>query len=411
MSISPSDRNILRDLAKQQLELAKSPKNESLIQAWKEHGAFKKGSRPMIMIELGTFAPEILPPLQKCEGDEARKLEWMLLSNIVNRTLFDDDTIVNDYLPVSMRSYFVPFGLEVKVEHAGDSLGHHFIPYLHELEEDIHLLKKSTFGVDRAATLARVDYLNEIFGDILPARITGHCLYSCPTQAVVHIMSMEDMFVAMMDEPELFLKMMDQYAEDTLEYFDLLEKEGAVLSTTENEHLAQGSYCYTDELEKREGPMKTNEIWGYLDSQETSGVSPQLFHDLVWPCYKKIAARYGLLSYGCCEAVNGIWENCLSELDNLRKVSISPWCDEEYMGERLRGRRTVYLRKPTPNLIGVGSGLDEEAVIAHFTKTVNAAQGCKLEIAQRDVYQISDSPDKVRRYVQLIRQCCEKHKY
>ena len=122
MSISPSDRNILRDLAKQQLELAKSPKNESLIQAWKEHGAFKKGSRPMIMIELGTFAPEILPPLQKCEGDEARKLEWMLLSNIVNRTLFDDDTVVNDYLPVSISSYFVPFGLEVKVEHAGDSL-------------------------------------------------------------------------------------------------------------------------------------------------------------------------------------------------------------------------------------------------------------------------------------------------
>ena len=62
MSISPSDRNILRDLAKQQLELAKSPKNESLIQAWKEHGAFKKGSRPMIMIELGTFAPEIYRP-------------------------------------------------------------------------------------------------------------------------------------------------------------------------------------------------------------------------------------------------------------------------------------------------------------------------------------------------------------
>lgn len=409
MSISLSDRNILRNLAKQQLELANSPQNEALIQDWKAHGAFKKGSRPMIMIELGTFAPEILPPLLKCQGDEARKLEWMLLSNIVNRTLFDDDTVVNDFLPVSISSYFVPFGLDVKVEHANDSLGHHFIPYLHELESDMHLLKKSVFGINREATLARMDYLNELFGDILPARITGHCLGSSPTQAVVHIMSMEDMFVAMMDEPELFLSMMDQFAQDTLEYFDLLEREGAIRSTTENEHLDQGSYCYTDELARRDGSMKSSEVWGYLDSQETSGVSPQLFHDLVWPCYKKIAARYGLVSYGCCEAVNGIWENCLSELDNLRKVSISPWCDEEYMGEQLRGRRTVYLRKPTPNLIGVGSGLDEDAVIAHFTKTVNAARGCKLEIAQRDVYQISNTPDKVRRYVQLIRQCCEKH--
>lgn len=87
-----------------------------------------------------------MPPLQKCEGDEARKLEWMLLSNIVNRTLFDDDTVVNDYLPVSISSYFVPFGLEVKVEHAGDSLGHHFIPYLHELEEDTTCSKNPPLG-------------------------------------------------------------------------------------------------------------------------------------------------------------------------------------------------------------------------------------------------------------------------
>ena len=40
-----------------------------------------------------------------------------------------------------------------------------------------------------------------------------------------------------------------------------------------------------------------------------------------------------------------IRERCLSKLTNLRKVSSSPWCSEEYMGERLRGSKVIYHRK------------------------------------------------------------------
>ena len=79
------------------------------------------------------------------------------------------------------------------------------------------------------------------------------------------------------------------------------------------------------------------------------------------------------------------------------------------MGERLRGKRVVYLRKPTPNLLGVGDVLDEDEVRRHFSATVEAARGCTLEIAQRDVYRVSKSPEKVRRYVEIIRECLDKH--
>ena len=118
--------------------------------------------------------------------------------------------------------------------------------------------------------------------------------------------------------------------------------------------------------------------------------------------------RFGLVSYVCCEPVHAIWEPCLSKVKNLAKVSISPWCDEHYMGERLAGRDIVYLRKPTPNLLGVGSTLDEDEVRRHFSATARAARGCCLEIAQRDVYELHNTPDKVRRYVELIRQTLER---
>ena len=106
--------------------------------------------------------------------------------------------------------------------------------------------------------------------------------------------------------------------------------------------------------------------------------------------------------------MHGIWDECLSTLENLGKVSISPWCDERMMGERLRGKRTVYLRKPPATLLGSPGALDEDAVTACMEKTAEAASGCRLELAQRDVYQIGQGPQKVARYVQLIREAFDR---
>ena len=55
--------------------------------------------------------------------------------------------------------------------------------------------------------------------------------------------------------------------------------------------------------------------------------------------------------------------------------------------------------------------LDEEAVLNCFRKTAQAAKGCKLEIAQRDVYMIGNSPEKVRRYVELARKGLEGYSF
>lgn len=413
MKFSDKDLNRLRTLAGQQAELAASDRMARLWQDWKRHGAQAAGSRPMIQVELWTFEDDVLPQLMACEDPEARQLERLLLSNTVNHTLFGDDTLVKGYLPVAPKSWFVPFGLPVKVErvHEGDTegLGHHFIPYLHDLDEDFHLLDPSEFGVDLASSRRQVEELNELLGDLLPVKLENSALSCSPMQDLVHIMSMEDLYVAMVDCPELFDRMLDQLTDDYVRFFHLMEREGALSATTGAQHLSQGSLCFTDELPDKQSDVRVKDVWGYMDSQETAGVSPRMFLSQVLPHYKKVAQEFGLLSYGCCEAVDGLWDNGLDAIDNLRKVSISPWCNEEFMGERLRGSKTVFLRKPTPNLLGVGSVLDEDAVIKCFQKTVAAAQGCTLEIAQRDVYQLHSGPEKVRRYVELARRELEKH--
>ncbi len=45
----------------------------------------------------------------------------------------------------------------------------------------------------------------------------------------------------------------------------------------------------------------------------------------------------------------------------------------------------------------------------HIQKTLKAAEGCTLEFTQRDVYTVANNPQKVRRYIEILRQEIETH--
>ena len=377
--VSAQDRQILRELAKKQVFYANQECNLKRREEWYRHNELQ-GERPLIHLEMGTFEQEILPERMQCSGEFARQIERTLYGNFLNQELFDDDRVTPDYYGMGYDSYFTLFGLPVKVEGARDaagnaSVGHHFIPQIQDLEEDWEKLGETQFGVNPRASLERKAALEEIFGDILPVRLEGSCLYSVPTQMVVHLMSMETMMFSMYDYPELFKEMMRRIADDTLAYYRLLEKEGLILPTTGGGFLGQGSWCYNHTLPqgKAPGSYTAGDVWGFMDSQETVGISPEMFEEFIFPCYKKISESFGLISYGCCEPVDPVWDNCISKLANLRKVSISPWCNEEYMGERLRGSKIIFHRKPSPNYLGTGTTLDEEAFRSHIRKSLQAA--------------------------------------
>jgi len=410
-TISINDLEIIRSLAKKQYECSQSDEVKNLKKEWLRHNTFK-GSRPMVYIELWTFENEIIPPLLKCKGEQARSIEAGIYRNIVNHTMFGDDYPVPDYFPVTYSPGMKLFDIDIEIIKTG-GLGHQFVHLINDLGEDFHKLKKSTYSFNTEAVHKRVDNLNEILGDALPVKIVGNALYSVPTQLIVHLMGMENMFFAMYDYPDEFKQMMNKAADDYIEFFELMSEKGLLLPTVGDERLGQGTWCYTNELpgadEFTGRKFGLSDVWGFLDSQETVGLSPDMFLEFIAPAYEKIAKKYGLMSYGCCEPVDPIWDNWLSKFDNLRKVSISPWCNEEFMGERLSGSKVIYQRKPSPNYLGVDKFLDERAVYEHIKKTAEASRGCKLEITQRDVYSVGNDPKKVRRYVEIIRECVEKY--
>lgn len=419
LKISGADRLILREVAKKQIEFASQDRNATLKEQWYRHNALQ-GEKPMVVLESGTFGGEVVTPRLRCTDAYARSVEASIYHNFVNQELFEDDKVTPDYYGVNYDTSFKMFDLDEHIEYASEKekasnsgVGIRFVPVIGDLEEDMDKIKPSSFSVDIAGTKKKFDLLTETFGDILPVRMKMNALYSVPTQKIVHLMDMENMMVNMVSYPELFKKIMDQIADDTLAYFDLLEQMKVILPTTGCEGVAQGTFAFNRELpdtQTVEGrSLTTKDVWGYMDSQETVSISPHMFEELVFPCYERIASRFGLLSYGCCEPVHPIWDSCISKLKNLRKVSISAWCDEEFMGERLRGSRVIYHRKPRATFLGYGDVLDEEAFRAHIDKSLAAARGCKMEITQRDVYTIHHDIPKAHRYVEIIREEIEDH--
>lgn len=418
--ISKHDLSILRDLAAKQMEYAALPIMHERTREWFLHNELK-GDRPMIHLELWTFGDEIIPDRLRCAGERARAIESSLLQNFLNYELFNDDKIVPPFFPLTIHVSFKLFNTDSKRDHAADSkgrqIGYKFEYLIDDLEKDIHKLEQTQWVSDLEGTFREKAFLEDIFGDILPVRIIGRCAGASLTQHVVHLMGMEAMFMAMYDCPEALHSLMKRISDDYIAWYQSLESQKLILPTNTYTHVAQGTWAFTHELP---GPdlkdlitnepmavVKLDQIWGYMDSQETVGISPAMFESFFFPYYLKIGKLFGLLSYGCCEPVDLIWDSCLSQFNNLRKVSISPWCNEEKMGERLRGSSVIFHRKPSPNFLGVGYHFDEDGFTDHIRKTMLAARGCKLEITMRDVYSLGGDPDKARRAVAIIRHLSE----
>ena len=154
------------------------------------------------------------------------------------------------------------------------------------------------------------------------------------------------------------------------------------------------------------GQVKLADMWAGMDSQETVGVSPELFHEFCFPYYRDMAALFGFVYWGCCEPVDPIWELSISQLPNLKAVSISRWANQRYIADVLDGKGIVFSCKPNPNLLGVAINLDEAAWAAEIRSTLDCTAGknIPLEFVVRDVYSFHGNLAKARRAVEIARQ-------
>ena len=406
-NIQKKDIERLRSLARKQLEYANSEENQVILKKW---DALAKGKRetPTVRLLFSNFTGEVIAPRMECEDEAARSMEWKLLSTLVGRELFGDDTPIAPTYDMTWNTWVNPFGASAKRTRAMTGGGYHIEPIIEDLEEDFDKLGSGSFGVDREKTRASMDFAGEILGDILPVRLVQPSLTGSITNPLVHLMSMETLYLSMYDCPEKLHEVMESATALYERYYDFLEKEQLLLPTHGISPVAQESFAFNSEL-PTENVTKTTDVWGFLESQETTAVSPETFGEFVFPYQDRMVKRYGLLSYGCCERVDAIWPDYLSKWKNLRKLSVSPFNNERLIGEYLRGSNGVYYSKPRAEFVTNRGPMDEDALRAYFKEVCECASGCQLEIAQREVGTIFGDFERGRRYVEIAKECVDAY--
>jgi hypothetical protein len=127
-----------------------------------------------------------------------------------------------------------------------------------------------------------------------------------------------------------------------------------------------------------------------------------MFAEFILPYQAPIARRFGLLYYGCCEALERRFHAVRDAMPNLRKVSVAPWADPETMAAKL-GRNFVYCRKPNPTLV-CAPGFDEAAIREDLRRTLRAAGTLNLEIILKDTHTIHGDVRRIPRWVEIARE-------
>ena len=407
-TVSLKDRNRLRGLAAKKAAMAHCARNDEILAMWH---AQAKGVRdtPPVRLLFSNFPNEVVTNRLICEGKDARGLEKRLLTSMVGRELFDDDTPISDRLEIPLFTWVYPFGARPDLHHAKDSIGFHIEPLTDDIEEDFDLFCGGMFSADLDATKAYCAWADEIIGDILSTKIVMSSLMGAITNPLVMLINMETYYLAMYDSPETLHKIMDMATNVYERYYDFLEEKKLLLPTNDYSLVCQESFGFTDELPS-EGPItSTKQMWGFLESQETTAVSPETYGEFVYPYQDRLVKRYGLLSYGCCERVDALWEDYLSKWKNLRKLSVSPFNNERQVGEYLRGTRVVYYSKPRAEFVTNPGPMNENALRAYFREVCEAASGCLFEMAQREVGTIFGDYDRGKRYVEIAKESIAKY--
>lgn len=404
--ISISEKTYLRELAKKQLEYANLPEMDEKKRLWYLHNSLH-GERPMVIMEEETFLSELLPE-SKCKNMTAKLIERQLLQNLISYQLSNDDKVMPDYFIINVKIDVLHYGLDIKKTYATTGPGYHIDNVITNLSQCFDKLKPSTFVYDDQYVTELKNIIENTIGDILPVQIKNSDNYwnMGITQKAVELMGMENMFLSMIDEPDLFHQFMGFLKDDAIRFLRWQEKNGLIFLNNKNDYMGSGSYCFNNELPQKDfnGWVRSVDTWGHLNSQESINISPAMYIEFIFPYYVELAREFGIIYYGCCEPVDSIWDNAVSKLPNLRKVSISAWCNEEIMADRLSDGKVIYSRKPSPNFIGIQKAFNEDEFRKYIKKTVNLTRNCKTEFIFRDIYSLNGNLDKVKRAVQIVRE-------
>jgi hypothetical protein len=364
----------------------------------------------MVLFETWTLQNYVHPDELQCQDPFFRAVEEPMRRFIRQVEEVGDDIVLEPHwrLYWDITCDHPDFGVGLSSVHADDTHGGQVAyHYNHPIAvpEDAARLKPRSWRVDREKTRRKQERLQEAFGDALPVVLHGTGgLHSGLTGDLFRLIGNDNLLTWTYDAPEALDAVMAYLRDDRIRYFRWLEQEGLLGPNNDVELVGSGSPGFTTALPQPSPgeALGLRNLWVWVESQETTMISPRMFARQFLPHMAEVAQLFGMVYYGCCEPVHDRWDKICAAIPQVRAVSISPWCDMRVIAEKL-GRERIFSRKPKPWPLS-GPNPDFEALRQDLDDTLAATRDtCGLEIIYRDVYQIEGDRPRLRKWVELVR--------
>ncbi len=405
-SISAEDVAVLRSLARQVAEIAADEAQEKKRELWQAHNGLH-ATRPLIFCDPEKAWYEIIPPnLLRCQGSLARIWELKLRKELFWSERIKDDRVIEPVFRIHHVYEESDRGMTANVVGDRDAGSIRWDAPLHDYA-DLACLKPRTVTPDPHRTSALLACARETFAGILEVRLEGAWWWSLGmTSDLILLRGLQQALLDLYDEPKGFHALMGFLRDENLALLDFLEGQGLLSLNNGGDFIGTGGYGWSSELPAPgfdAARVRTRDMWGFCESQETSGVSADQFAEFVFAYQLPILERFGLNAYGCCEPLDSRWE-IVRRIPRLRKVTVSPWSDVHLMAERL-GSRYVLCRKVNPARVSV-SHFDEDGVRAELRETFQAAarNDCRVQVLLRDIVTLGGNPENAVRWTAIARE-------
>ncbi|MFZ2656483.1 MAG: hypothetical protein WAX69_16240 [Victivallales bacterium] len=407
---SAKDKDVLRKLAARIKGYSALPVMKERENLWTRLNDLDS-HKPLVLVSPEGAWIEIDRTIRlECEDKDARNIELGFRRRIYQHEQIEDDSIMDTKFRIGWHLSNDGFGVETKRETTGADRGaFKQVPPITDIDEGLKKLKFRKISVNRESTLKSLENCKDAFGDILDVGIGGQYFWTTGlTITAIDFIGLENLMLYMFDNPDGLKRLMKFFSDEMSNYMDQLEQMDLLAYNNGVNGIGSGSYGLTSHLPSEDKPagkpIRFKDLWGFCESQETVGVSPEMFGEFIWPYQKPLMERFGLTYYGCCEPVEDRFEY-ISSVKNLRCLSVSPWSKPEKCA-RLYGRKYVLCCKPNPGLVCVN--FSEDSIRKEIRHILDSAKGLNLMFILKDTHTISNEPARFRRWVEIVRSEIEK---
>lgn len=406
--ISIKDKEILHRLAEKVAYLSSRSSENDKRSLWHNHNTLKS-YRPLVFCDPENGWNEIITEDKiKCSGSLARRWEMILRKEIFWGEKICDDKVIEPYFDIGYTFKEGDWGVHI-IQHDKylDKGGSFSLDSSVNSLKDLYKVHFPKLTIDSKLTNETYELANDTFSNILKVRKKGKWWWTLGlTILLISLRSPQKIFTDFIDNPDLVSALMEIISEGTQKRLDYLEENG-FLYLNNDSYVGSGGFGYTDELPQKDymGKVRTTDMWGFGESQETINVSPEMFERFVFLYQLPILSRFGLNCYGCCEPLRSRW-HIIKKIPNLRRVSVSPFADKEKMAELLEDRY-IFSLKASPTLLAVPK-IDEELIRKEVKKALEITKGCIVEIIMKDNHSLGKNPDNVVHWVRIVKDEVEK---